>query len=194
MDQLPLVLLLKIAEESVSSWKSFVFAHPRVGRWSLNPEYQKYIQRRFTQCFEYKSEGNIIVREYKLCNKRHNLDDPAIEYKGGTKMWYRHGKIHRNGDLPAIDNSYGTKEWYINGERHRNGDLPAIEYSNGDKYWYENGLLHRNEDLPAVEFRDGTKKWYRDGKLHRDGDLPAIQFGDGTEMWFRNGNFYQPEQ
>ena len=85
MDQLPLVLLLKIAEESIDTWRSFVLAHPRVGRWSLQPEYQKYIQRKYTQCIGYQHRRDGIIREYKLCGKIHNIDGPAVEWAHGEK-------------------------------------------------------------------------------------------------------------
>ena len=55
----------------------------------------------------------------------------------GTKEWYLHGKLHREG-APAIEWANGTKEWYINGKRHRE-DAPAIEYADGEKRWYING-------------------------------------------------------
>ena len=116
MDQLPLVLLLQIAEESTDTWKSFVLAHPRVGRWSLQPEYQKYIQRRFTRCIEYQHRYDGIIREYYLVNnKLHNVDGPAVERADGTKEWYKNGKRHRDGNLPAIEWSDGTKMWGKNG-------------------------------------------------------------------------------
>ena len=211
MDQLPLVILLQIAEDSVETWKSLVFAHPRVGRWSLQPEYQKYIQRRYTKCIKYlpneEEEDEVIIRgyklcskwhymddaviEYKLCGKWHNVDDAAIEYKNGTKEWYKHGLLHREGDLPSIEDSNGTKEWYKHGLKHRDGDLPAVIHPNGTKCWYWNDKYHRDGDLPATECF-GTKCWFKNGKRHRDGDLPAIEKLDGTKEWFKNGVYYIP--
>ena len=166
MDQLPLVLLLKIAEDSLDTWKSFVLAHPRVGRWSLQPEYQKHIQRKYTRCVEYQQHKDGIIREYKLCNKLHNVDGPAIEYLHGTREWYKHGLLHRDDDLPAVEFLNGTKHWYQNSKCHRDGDLPAIEYVSGSKYWYKNGELHRDGDLPAIERVDGTKEWWVNGKYY----------------------------
>ena len=118
MDQLPLIILLHIAEYSLDTWKSFVFSHPRVGRWSLNSEYQKYIQRKYTQCTEYQQTRYGMIKDYKLCNKYHNVDGPAIEYKNGTREWYtggEHGLLHRDGDLPAVEWGNGTKQWYTGG-------------------------------------------------------------------------------
>ena len=210
MNKLPLVLLLQIAEDSVETWRSLTVAHPRVGRWSLNPEYQKYIQRRFTKCVEYpdedeeedrdegeeedRDEGDKeddeeeIIREYKLCGKWHNVDDAAIEYKDGTKEWYKHGELHRDDDFPAVEDADGNKEWYKNGKRHREGDLPAIEDEDGNKEWYKNGQRHRDEDLPAIEDEDGNKCWYKNGTRHREGELPAVETSNGFKIWYTEGN------
>ena len=44
----------------------------------------------------------------------HRLDGPAVEWRDGTKLWYRHGLSHRvNG--PACEWSNGTYRWSING-------------------------------------------------------------------------------
>ena len=187
MDQLPLVLLLQIAEYSVDTWRALVFSHPRVGRWSLQPEYQKHIQRIHTQCIEYRQPDDWIIREYKLCNKRHNVDGPAIEVLDGTKMWYQHGLLHRSDDLPALEQSCGSKGWWLCGKLHRDNDLPAIKWSDGTRMWHRYGKLHRDNDLPAYEGKDGTKKWYQNGLLHRDGDSPAVEKSDGTKEWWVNG-------
>ena len=199
MDQLPLVLLLRIAEDSVDAWRSFVLAHPRIGKWSLQPEYQKYIQRRFTLCIEYQPESCGVIREYKLCNKIHNVDGPAVEDTDGYKYWYKNGQLHRDGDLPAIERSDKYKAWYQNGKRHRDGDLPAVEKIGWDneiiKSWYKNGLRHRDGDLPAVDKSDGTKEWYKNGKRHRDGNSPAVKLPSGYKEWYnegKRGKYYVP--
>ena len=93
MDQLPLVILLHTVEHSLETWKSFVFSHPRVGRWSLRLEYQKYIQRKYTQCIEYQSHTNGIIREYKLCGKLHNVDGPLLNVQMGLKNGMRMGYV-----------------------------------------------------------------------------------------------------
>lgn len=43
----------------------------------------------------------------------HNEDEPALEYKEGSKQWYQHDKQHRL-DGPAIEYSDGGKSYYIN--------------------------------------------------------------------------------
>jgi hypothetical protein len=64
-------------------------------------------------------------------------DECAVEWKDGSKHWYKYDKRHRI-DGPAIEWTSGTKEWYQNGQIHRiNG--PAIEYSDGNKEWWING-------------------------------------------------------
>ena len=32
--------------------------------------------------------------------------------RGGTKRYYKNGKLHRDGDLPAIENRDGEKHYY----------------------------------------------------------------------------------
>ena len=57
-------------------------------------------------------------------------------------------KLHRE-DGPAVEHTNGDREYYINGKRHRE-DGPAVEYSNGNKGYYINGKLHRVGG-PAIE-------------------------------------------
>ena len=61
----------------------------------------------------------------------------VMVYADGTKVWFRHGEIHRE-------------------------DGPAAEYADGSGVWFRHGEIHR-EDGPAIEKADGTKKWYLDG-------------------------------
>ena len=45
--------------------------------------------------------------------------------------------IHRD-DGPAIEYKNGSKEWWRDGKRHR-ADGPAVEFVNGENsYWYNN--------------------------------------------------------
>ena len=84
-----------------------------------------------------KSNGTIT---YKLNNKLHREDGPAIEYLNGDK------------------------EWWINGNLHRE-DGPAIEWYDGDEFWYKNGKSHR-EDGPAIEYLNGIKEWWLNDKCY----------------------------
>jgi len=64
-------------------------------------------------------------------------DKSAIEYKSGTKEWYKEGKHHRV-DGPAVEFGNGYKAWYKEDKRHRI-DGPACEHTNGDNWWYYEG-------------------------------------------------------
>jgi len=48
-------------------------------------------------------------------NKFHNESGPALIYKTGTKMWFKHGIQHRE-DGPAYERTDGYKAWYLNGK------------------------------------------------------------------------------
>ena len=50
---------------------------------------------------------------YKLGDKLHRTDGPAIEYVNGDKSWWVDGKLHRT-DGPAIERADGYKEWWVN--------------------------------------------------------------------------------
>ena len=75
---------------------------------------------------------------------------------GGTKWWYRDGKLHRE-DGPAVECADGYKSWYRNGKLHRE-DGPAIEKANGTKQWYLN-----DKKLTQAEFM--ARKKSCDGKV-----------------------------
>ena len=159
--------------------------------------------------------------EYKLNDKHHRLDGPAIEFADGTKSWLVEGKYHRL-DGPAIEYASGTKWWYVegkelteeefeklssqpvrtadargtilyklNGQLHRL-DGPAAEYADGSKFWYVEGKLHRL-DGPAAECASGTKQWYVEGKCHRL-DGPAIEYASGTKWWYVEGKWLTEKQ
>ena len=215
LSDLPLHFLLEVGKQSPEIWRVLVLSIPRVGRWSLDKDYQKHIQRHFTNCIEYfqYSKASLaeynppkdgkIIREYRIGNKLHNIDGPAVEWLNGEKFWFQNGKLHRDNDLPAIEyangDSYerelcsiqsgteGSKQWYQQGKCHRDNDLPAIEWVNGTKEWYQNGKLHRDNDLPAIQYCNETKEWHQNGKLHRDNDLPAIEYINGYKEWWING-------
>lgn len=50
---------------------------------------------------------------HNAAGQLHREGGPAIEYKDGSKSWYRNGELHRE-DGPAIDHVDGTN-WYVNG-------------------------------------------------------------------------------
>jgi hypothetical protein len=80
----------------------------------------------------------------------HRLDGPAIIFKSGTQVWYKHGKRHRL-DGPAVEYSNGNKFWYFEGDRHRL-DGPAVEYANGTKSWYLNSQEYTQEEFELLKF------------------------------------------
>jgi hypothetical protein len=77
-----------------------------------------------------------------------------------TKRWRLNDKLHRV-DGPAIEYANGSKYWCLYGERHRE-DGPAVEFADGSKFWYRHGKSHR-EDGPADEWTSGNKYWFLDG-------------------------------
>ena len=130
-----------------------------------------------------------ITLWYKDGKLHREGDLPAIERYNGTKEWFKEGKRHRGGDLPAIMEAGGLKKWYKEGQRHRGGDLPAVE-SAEYKEWWKEGKLHREGDLPAVE-QDGYKAWFKHDKLHREGNLPAVEHANGDKEWLKEGKHYR---
>lgn len=91
---------------------------------------------------------------WKLNDKLHREDGPAVEHANGDKFWYLNGKAHRV-DGPAVEHANGDKFWKLNDKLHR-VDGPAVEYANGCKYWYLNDELmteeeHRAQTQPVVE-------------------------------------------
>ena len=85
--------------------------------------------------------------------------------KDGTKTWRLNDKLHRE-DGPAIEWADGDKEWYLHGKQHRE-DGPAIEWASGYKEWYLHGKCHR-EDGPAVEGTNGYEEWWLHDEEFKD--------------------------
>lgn len=136
----------------------------------------------------------------------------SIKYK---EMWYKDGKMHRDGDLPAyiIYNEKGTFPrdliWYQHGKIHREEDLPSIEWYNDIKgyvyyrSWCKNDVYYRENDLPTVEKYNEqgivtSQEWHsEDGKFHREGGPALIQYSsDGKSIlnkkWYKNNIEYKP--
>ena len=75
----------------------------------------------------------------------------------GNKFWYNErGHYHREDDLPAVEWKNGTKVWYKNGLRHRENGLPAIVYVTGTTVWYDENEVRYRID----EWIDQDKAWY----------------------------------
>lgn len=107
-----------------------------------------------------KDISNILIKskDYILREENHVLVQPhglvVIKkndiYKKGDKVWYKEGRVHRDGDLPAIIRVSGKQEWWQNNRQYRDNDLPTIISSSGNQIWRYFGVLHRDRDLPAV--------------------------------------------
>lgn len=119
-------------------------------------------------------------KEWRLNDKFHREDGPAVEYANGTKFWCLNGRYYRE-DGPAVEWASGRREWYLNGIRHRD-DGPAVinrlvgggggaTNDDGDEYWYRNGLCHR-EDGPAVKRDNGIIEWWLNNRLVSVGERP----------------------
>jgi len=87
--------------------------------------------------------------EYRLDDKLHRDDGPAVEFSYGSKFWYQEGKLHRL-DGPAVEWGNGDKSWYQEDKLHRL-DGPAIELANGEKYWYVKGKKYSEEEFNLVK-------------------------------------------
>ena len=85
---------------------------------------------------------------------------PAAEYASGSKEWYKHGELHREGDQPASIDADGeqvlVQSWYKHGYPHRDGDLPAyIDSENGETQWWKESRQHRYIGPAQVLMIDG---------------------------------------
>jgi hypothetical protein len=122
----------------------------------------------FTTCVKTLDETYRVCTIHKLNGMFHRDEDLPAQYWydsiGVNQIWYKYGKIHRNGDQPAIIDSNGNKTWYWIGMRHRENDLPAMVCANGEQCWYVHGALHRDNGLPAIVTASGVKYWYYNGK------------------------------
>jgi len=63
------------------------------------------------------SKNNLITREDKdEQGYLHTYNDkPAVVFKDGTKIWYKHGLIHRLNGYARIDRN-GEKYYFIDGK------------------------------------------------------------------------------
>ena len=94
-------------------------------------------------------------------------ESKLIERRDGTREWYRHGKLHRDGDKPAIEDADGGREWYRDGKRHRDGDKPAVEHPNGTREWWVDGKRIREELAGWTALYQDEARGYT---LHRSPD------------------------
>ena len=114
--------------------------------------------------------------KYYARHHLHRNNGPAVVVLAtGARIWYRYGRVHRDGDLPAkVDNMSGAYKWFKYGWTHRDGDKPAI-ITPYFMRWYEYGEGTRHGGLPAYMLRDNIMEWNTiHGYLHRDDDKPAL--------------------
>jgi len=69
---------------------------------------------------------------------------PVCTTYDGDKFWRLNDKLHRE-DGPAIEYNNGSKCWYLNDKLHRE-DGPAMEYINGDKFYFLNDVNYSFEE------------------------------------------------
>lgn len=81
--------------------------------------------------------GNVY---YRLNNKLHRENGPAVICISGTQYWYKNGDFHRENG-PAVICPNVAEYWFLNGSRHRT-DGPATIYSNGHKEWWLRGKIY----------------------------------------------------
>lgn len=71
--------------------------------------------------FWYILQGYEIIADeewvtWRLNDRYHRTDGPAIIWADGRLDWRLNGQLHRT-DGPAIINASGTQEWWLNGSR-----------------------------------------------------------------------------
>jgi hypothetical protein len=70
---------------------------------------------------------------YEICSIP-NKNGMYINDSDGTKVTFKNNILHSYNDKPAVEWRDGSKYWYRNGMNHRLYG-PAVEFNN-DKYWY----------------------------------------------------------
>jgi hypothetical protein len=98
-------------------------------------------------------------------------------FRIGVQSFNKNLQPHSYGDAPAYDDEI-KKLWYKNGRLHREGDKPAVITSDGKKEYWKNGNLYKKEDSNAQRWYD------EDGNPHRDNMLPAVIQGDDKLFYF----------
>lgn len=77
----------------------------------------KKILEQLPEDLQSTSKNNLIIKESK--DKQGSLhsfnDKPAVVFKDGTEIWYKHGLIHRLNGYARIDRN-GEKYYFIDGK------------------------------------------------------------------------------
>lgn len=83
----------------------------------------------------------------------------------GTRYWYDDQKrYHRDGDLPAVEWADGTKVWYKHGELHRENGPAYFNPNNGEEEWHQNGAWHRTDGPAQIWPTDNICQWWFRGE------------------------------
>lgn len=88
--------------------------------------------------------GSTYYFKDKKMTKIHREDGPAIEFKDGSKYWYKDSELHRE-DGPAVELPDGRKEWWINGNQHREDGPAVINRWGNEEYWLDDKWLTKAE-------------------------------------------------
>jgi antitoxin component YwqK of YwqJK toxin-antitoxin module len=124
----------------------------------------------------------MIIREQFLNDKDelHREEGPAdiyyINNKTHLSVWYKNGKLHRDGDLPAYIKYFTTGNVYI-------------------KQWFQNDKSHRDEDKPAIISYDKegnimSEEWYQNDKLHRPIENGPAWIGYNNDGSIKEEQYY----
>ena len=69
----------------------------------------------------------------------------VVDEHGNKRLYDENGDLHSYGGMPAIMYKNGTNVWYKHGKKHGNNGLPAVIYPSGKKSWWENGVHVKSE-------------------------------------------------
>lgn len=151
----------------------------------------------------YDKDGNLVkpgdirkvVREEYLPRvekfSQAHIDD-WIKVTGIAKrMYYRKGRLHREGGLPAIETYYSYQEimmraFYYNGKKHRDPKVgPAVEKFYPPHRITRDDIISIPKDSYKEEDNRRTVQYWVNGEKHRDPkDGPAvIKWHDDILRW-----------
>ena len=139
-------------------------------------------------------------RRWRFVPHREDDDGPACEYpRTGMRVWYRRGRVHRDGDLPAIEKADGSRSWYRRGRLHRAGGQPAVCDASGAVQYHLNGWPVNLRHAARVAFervindnthegsttREQTTRWLEERQWQRLEEDRPHQRGRGPVLDWR---------
>jgi hypothetical protein len=133
--ELPLDVVLLIAEYSPTTWWCLVRADPQLGRYT-DRNIPCSLQDKFTsRKVDYVTMSSGLCRRVSYC--------------------LPNGLPHRGNNLPAVVYENGLKKWYVNGLLHRY-ESPAVFHRGHIEKWYNCGKLNRFHNKPTIRILKGT--------------------------------------